>query len=251
MFPNARSAGIILILLVPFIVFASEPAGLEEYAPEDMRIEQEAPADPVMSASGDVLFIGDGESQDVYIVLGSESERSYDLGVGELVQGAVRIGIPVEWTQNLTIVTDENVTINLWNHEESIPHTFLSDVIEMEIVFEGEVISEVPIMTVPAGSWNLTITYRTAPVHREIVCEKQTVADLLPPGATLISADIPLDTYVQEVCRIRLFHESHTPYSDVSFEVDEIDRDSIVSIYSVEHDRYLYLKEDSLYIPRR
>ena len=240
---------IALLFIVPLALASEEVApGLDGSEP---LFEHDEPIEPIMSAQGDVVFIGEGDSQDVYIMLGNESEHAYELAVGPLEQGEVELEVPVTWTQTILISSEENVTVNLWNHNESIPHSFLSDVLDMEVALEGEVISEVAVMNVPEGEWNITIRYRTPPVQREVVCEKQTVQDLLPPGAEVISSDLPLDTYVQEVCRIRLYHESHTPYSGVSFQITEIDRDSIVSIYSVEHEEYLYLKNETLYIPRR
>jgi hypothetical protein len=248
----ARSFAYVVIaaILVP-LVLASAGLEAEDVEAAEPLFEQDLPADPVMSASGDVLFIGDGESKDVYIMLGNGSERTYELTASPRVQGTVEIGVPVTWTQNLTINASENTTINLWNHADAIPHSFLSDVLEMEIMLEGELISEVPIIQIREGYWTVEVMYFTPAVEREIVCEKQTVRDLLPPGAQVISSDLTLDTYVQEVCRIRLFHESHTPYEGVSFTVSEIDRESIVSIYSVERDEYLFLRNDSLYVPRR
>ena len=244
-----RYASIIIVLLIIPLVIATIHEDLE--APDDaVLIEHDQPYDPVISAAGDVLFMGE-DGQDVYIMLGEESERNYELLVGELNQGTVEIGVPVNWTQELTIASDENVTINLWNHNETIPHTFLTDIRSMDVFLDGEVISEVPILTVPAGEHTLTVHYQTPPVNREVICEKQTVRDILPPGAQVISSDLDLDTYVQEVCRIRLYHESYTSYSDVAFEIDEIDRNRIVSIYSVENEEYLYLANNSLYVPRR
>ena len=138
---------VLVVILAPFAFASDVDAPSEEFV-----LEHDEPFEPIMSAQGDVIFVGDGDSQDVYIVLGDEGERHYELNVGALEQGIVELEVPVEWTQTVTVTTDENVTINLWNHNDTIPHSFLSDVREMEIVLEGEVISEVPIMNVPAGT---------------------------------------------------------------------------------------------------
>lgn len=245
-------AVVLLVCTVPALV-ALEPVNQSMYypyqGPGELPVLHELPPTPVESASGTVIFIGNGSERDVYVKLGSNETTGYTLEAGPLVQGNVTIDVPVNWTQSIVVNATQNTTVNLWNHNASFPDSFLSDVQKMSVVLDGEVVSQVPIFEVPEGVSNVTITYETPAVHRQITCMNETVKDLLPPGATLISSDLPLDTYVQRVCRIRLYHESHTPYANVRFSVPEIPRADIVSIYSVEQHRYLYFKNGSLYVP--
>lgn len=246
----AMSVLIALLILVPF-GYASVPENATNAAySSDGTVEQQRPSGPMPSAAGDVLFRGNGTSRDVYVRLGSNESRSYELDGDDPVQGPVALDIPVNWTQRISVESTENASINLWNHNETVPSTLLSDAIEIRIERNGSVISEVPIFQVPEGSWNLTVTYTTPEVRREVTCEDRTVADLLPDGAQLITSDLPLDTFVQKVCTIRLYHESYTPYTGVSFEVTEIAREDVVSIYSVDQRRYLFARNNTVVVPQ-
>lgn len=242
----------VLLVAVPAMV-ALEPVNRSMYYPyqgaNEIPVVHEQPSTPVGSASGTVVFRGNGSQRDVYVRLGSNHTTGYTIAAGPLVQGNVTIDVPVNWTQSLVVNATRNETINLWNHNDSFPDSFLSDVQKMSVLMSGEVISQVPIFEVPAGISNVTIHYETPAVHRQVTCRNETVQDLLPPGATLINSDLPLTTFVQRVCTIRLYHESHTPYSNVHFDVPEIPKADIVSIYSVEQHRYLYFRNGSLYVP--
>lgn len=242
---------IVSLALVPAFAELHEDSTYFPYeGVQEELIERTEPREPMGSAHGSVFYRGDGESQDVYVELGASGDDAYTLEAEEPIQGPVTIDVPVNWTQTISVSASEEVSINLWNHEEQIPRTLLSDAIELRVMNGDDPLSEVPIFRVANGTWNLTITYTTPAVHREVRCEENTVADLLPSGAQLISSDLPLDTFVQRVCRIRLYHESYTPYTGVSFTVSEIDQEDVVSVYSVEQQRYLFVRNNTLIVPR-
>jgi hypothetical protein len=219
---------LVACLFVP--VFALEP----EDAPVEVvfdEVEYAHAVDPIIAPSpGEVIFVEDGDSMGVYVKLGESENIRYRIEFDELVQGPARIGTPVTWTQNGRITTEENVTVNLWNHNETIPGDLLTDLTSISITLNGSVASEVPLFNVPQGTWEFSIEYTTPALEQQIICESLTLADFVPDGAEIISSDLPLDTVVQERCRIRIFHEGSVRYTGVEPDLQGIDPDSIRSI---------------------
>ena len=250
--PMARSLTLLLMIMLLPVVFSAVPdnATFVPYETDAPEVEQDMPQEPLGSAQGEVFFIDEGGEQGVYVRLGDAGTLSYTATFSEAQQGPVVIDEPVRWTIEGMVNATQNVTVNLWNHNDSIAESLLADAINMSILLNGEEISEVPIFSLPTGAHDIVIELTTPPVREEIVCEKRSIQDLLPPGARIITSDLPVDTVVQEVCRIRLYHESHTPYADVQISIDEIPQERIKSIYSVEQERYVLLENDTAVLRR-
>lgn len=230
---------------------------------ETQRLEVTLP-NSAIGVSGTVQLIQpEKELSGVYMELpedfsGEEAGESADVSValGPLVQGEIKEGEPVKWYQDIILTNSGQqeiaYTMSLWSQASAIGIDFLSEVSSFRISLEGEVISEssVAIISLLSGQQQkLEITYETAPVTIERSCRDITLAELLPPEATVTGTEILLDTPIKTACSIRVYHDTVTHYRNIRVSLPDIDPGSIESIYFVEADTYLSLVDGAIIVP--
>jgi hypothetical protein len=225
------------------------------------KIEVLLPNTKDMEGTSAQILKGEPQLTGMYMQLGDpenpqQSTANISVELDERIQGEAKIGFPVNWYQKAVAInhgsSEIDYNLSLWDHIDKIGTDFLNDVSGYRISVNGKTISESSVARLrllPGEEKTIGIVYETPPVILEKTCDTVSIKDILPKDAVITGSDIPLDTPVKTVCRVRVYHNTVTHYKDIKVNLQDIDPKTLDSIYYVEGARYLTLTNGSIDVP--
>lgn len=190
----------------------------------------------------------------ISIVMGEDpsiiTRDRLEVTLGTIHQLEVEIGEPVLMYQELTIKNPRNETINatisLLDYPEMIPEVYLDEYVSLTISSEGEMHSAQPVLPVIISPYSMKeyiLEYEFLPVYKDVDCVETTIQDLLPTDALVLPSTLPPETVIEKKCNVKIHHEGEIHYYNVEVTLEELEGEKINSIYYIEGDTYLKLKD--------
>jgi len=178
------------------------------------------------------------------------SQTNLNVEFGMIHQLEVTIGEPVKMYQELTITNQGNVTANtslaLSDYPDVIPEVYLDEYVSLAITSDGSVHSVqpfLPVILAPYQTKEYVLEYTFVPVYKNVTCKETTIKDYLPEDAVILPSTLPPETVIEKKCNVKIHHDGKIHYYNVQVSLEELEGEKINSIYYVEGDSYLKLKD--------
>ncbi len=163
---------------------------------------------------GEIIVPGDDE-YGYYVLLGDEDDLVDNLSLEVIFsapqQDPIVIGEDIVVTQTVSVqnIGNEsfNTTLNLWNYAGAVEEELLTQFASFNVSYENNTLGEQAIFSLALAvneTKLLDLTYTYPGIVQTVTCQEQSLADLLPPGATIKETDLPLDTALSQECTVDL-----------------------------------------------
>jgi len=227
---------------------------LNESEEEEELVQVPLPGEIVVITDNDTMMSG------FYVELGDNNftktteVNDFEIEFSEPEQNKIVAGLPILIYQEVKIVNNQEdsifTDINLWNYVEEM----LTNSVSVKIMTkDAELISEEPIIFTQLEAFEskeLIIVYEFPPIEKDIFCTTKTLGDILPKDAKIINAELSLDSIIESTCTIKIYYKGTTQNFDIDVNLDELDKETIKSIFFVEQNTYLNLIDGKITIPK-
>lgn len=206
---------------------------------EDLELPLESP----LVDSNETL---ESSVESYYVEIGSDAENDSNISVieGAVLVDSVELGSYVSWVQTLSLSNNlavpQTKSINLLDFESS--RDYYEDSSFVLIYSEGSIVSDTFAFYADLElnqTKDYLIEYYTSPIDYFVNCHEESLFDLIPAQAKIISVGVDMHQYTSTVCDVELEFDTNLNYSGLKIPVSEIVEGEVDRIYSVDQGKYI------------